>query len=135
MNALIIDKEIEAKIKKLIEFAETNPMPLEVLEQIMENKWPAPGNVGFDIEIPVGIRVVFTIEQQPFGWCKHMSVSLHYPDPEIMPHFSVVEMLLEYFGMDTLHTALQNGFVYIEENICPKAVNVISPYPEFIGTI
>ncbi|MCK9458486.1 MAG: hypothetical protein M0R80_02435 [Proteobacteria bacterium] len=131
MTALIIDESIEAKIKTLIEFAEAHPMPLEALVKILEGTMDAPGNVGFDIEIPMGFRVVFTIEQQPFGWCKHMSISVESSNPEHMPNFAAVQMLLDNFGMISLKTALENGFVYLEETISPKAVNIISPYPEF----
>ena len=74
---------------------------------------PPPGeNENYVITIPLNFRVVFTIEQYPGGWFKHLSVSV--PVKNKGPHPQAVEMIMAEFGMGDLKARPGNS-VYIED--------------------
>lgn len=63
-------------------------------------------------------RVVFTIEEQPIGWCNHISISLN---KSFLPYETAVEEIIKKFGMKPL----EESHFYIEEGEIPS-INVIS---------
>jgi hypothetical protein len=126
-----MDVDVKDKIKKLIDFAEQNPVTLQTMMEIMDGvASPAGSFAKFRIDILIGYRVVFTVEEHPGGWMKHISISIN--DAEKLPGFPAIDMILEEFGMGTLQNALEQKLVYLEETITPKAVNILQQYPEFL---
>jgi hypothetical protein len=70
--------------------------------------------------IPDGYRVVFSIEEQPIGWCRHLSVSVDkkgkYPTPQ------AVELIMQEFGMgNDIDNSLK---VWMEKE--GEAINVVT---------
>ena len=122
MRPLVIGNEEKQSIARVIEFAEKHPLTRAVMEKRMENPdFSPPGdNPNFVCDIPVGFKCVFTIEEQPVGWSRHLSVSVD--DPQKMPSIPAVEMLMKEFGFKG---SLKECYVYLEDNISPKAVNII----------
>lgn len=121
MRPLMFGEEQKKEVARVMEFAEKHAFSKAVMEKRMENVGTPPGdNPEFFCLIPVGFKCVYTIEEQPFGWCRHLSVSVDNPDK--MPSIPAVEMLMKEFGF---RGKLKECYVYIEDKIVPKAVNII----------
>ena len=88
------------QVQAIIDYAEDHPISLAELEVVHEgrsNFSPSefPGHV---LETKRGLRVVYTIEEQPIGWCRHLSISFRLtgevPDEDR-------NSILSDFGFDT----------------------------------
>jgi hypothetical protein len=126
MRALVIDDKNKGNIAKLIEYAEAHKFSIDALKKMMSGDMPPAGDyLGHVITIDQGYRVVFSIEEQPIGWCRHLSIStrnLYHEFPGKIPDSKTVEMIMEKFGMgNNLNDCVK---VWIEEG-CP-AVNVVT---------
>ncbi len=88
MRPLIIDPTARADIARVIRHAEANPVSLIEITRAMSNPDLAVGNKPEHVcTVPIGYRCVFSIEQQPKGMCRHLSVSvvtLRVPSVEAM---------------------------------------------------
>lgn len=124
---LLISDEIKKTIKKLMVYAEDHKISYDKMKKIMDRKLPPPGdNKNYVITIPLNFRVVFTIEQHPGGWFKHLSVSV--PVKNKGPHPQAVEMIMAEFEMGDLNARPGNS-VYIEEiGNGYKAINILCPF-------
>ncbi len=94
MSALVLGPEEIQALKSLREYAESNPMNMDDLLDII-NGDPAAGDFDeFTRYIPVGFKVVYSIEQQLPGDIRHLSVSCEKqaPPPE------AVEVIKEHLG-------------------------------------
>lgn len=118
MSVLVIGTEEKETLKNLREHAEKNEFSLDDLLDIMNKAEPPAGDrKGFSCIIPVGVRIVHTIENHPGGKMRHMSVSLQnskLPMPEL------VNMILPELGFKT---DMSECHVSIEET--EKAINVM----------
>lgn len=105
MDVLIIGKAERESIKKLIKYAEDNPLTQEYLEKHdeppakesgMTHSNPESMEVGakYTVEFPGGVNVTYTHEHQPLAECRHMSISSMAKYPTI----GVVEMMMREFG-------------------------------------
>lgn len=124
MRPLIIDENARAEIAKVLEFAELNRIYEDEMRArvAVPKGYSPPGDDSHHVcHIDVGFRCVLTVEEQPFGWCKHLSVSVD--DTEKVPHPASIKILMQEFGMNK---SLEECYVYIEE-VSPKAVNIICP--------
>lgn len=119
MRVLVIgQEEKEETIKTLIEYAKSHPISRQQLEQ----KSIIVGNIKeYVCTIPMGFRVVFSFENQPIGWCRHISISV--PDNNKLPSPQAVSMIIEEFGFPSNINDQDN--VWIETESIPNAVNVI----------
>lgn len=121
MRALLIDETAKQSIADTIRFAEENRYPRFQMAQLMNGKIPTPGDVeGHCCYLTDGFKTVFTIEEQPVGWCRHLSVSVASTDK--MPHIEAVKMIMKEFG---IQKSLEDCYVYVEDSF-PKSVNIIS---------
>ena len=123
MRALVIDEQAKQDIANLLKYADKNRISKPFLlaaAAAMNGGNPAVGDIPQHCcHFRDGFKVVLSIEQQPNGWCKHLSVSVD--NPEKLPSIEAVKMIIEEFGMKSL----DDSNVYIEETT-PKAVNIIS---------
>lgn len=122
MRVLLIDDSIRAKIKTLIDYAEKNPFSMdELLDTHNKELAPAGDMDGFSLQIPMGYMVVYSIEKQPMGKVRHLSVSVGTENK--MPSQESVQMIMEEFGFKN---KLLNCSVSIEE-VSPvkKAINIL----------
>ena len=71
--------------------------------------------------IPVGFRAVYSIEEHPIGWCRHLSVSVSTKNR--VPSVPAVEMIMHEFGFKGTITEQLN--VWLEDTE-PKAANVLA---------
>lgn len=98
-GALIITDETQKKIDALIRNAQLRPYTMDDLLDIKNGAMIPPGDEpDFRIEIPVGYRVVYTIEHQVDRKFIHMSISVagknKLPDP------IVVGIILQLFHVE-----------------------------------
>jgi hypothetical protein len=120
MRALIIGPVEEAKIATLKALAETNVHDAKADMDAVPGA-VRDGNARQTIALPIGFSVTYTLERQPIGLCRHLSVSVdkrgHVPSPE------AVTMILEAFGMSPWEEALN---IWVENfGRGEKAINVI----------
>lgn len=125
MRALLLDDTTTAKIKKLVDFAEKNQLSHGDLKRIVKGVTPAPGNrPGFSVEIPIGFRIVFTIEEHKRNKVvRHLSISVDGGE-NMLPNQVAVETLIKEFGFKK---PLKDCMVYLEqlEPTEHQAVNII----------
>lgn len=77
MRPLVIDEAARKELARVREFAEANPIPQTTLKAMITGNHPPPGDYPeWTAELPHGWRVVFTVEDQPMGRVRHLSVSV-----------------------------------------------------------
>jgi hypothetical protein len=124
----LIDDEVRVQAEALICTAKENPYPFDRLQKIEAGLEKPPGD-HYRIIIPLGYRVVYSIEQHPtrdgsFQWVQHLSVSVStttWPNLEY-----AVPMILDLFGIPS---ALEQCIVYLEgedDPTLPNAINVVA---------
>jgi hypothetical protein len=124
MRPLIIDEKVREEIARICEHADENRIDFKELQartEIPGGFSPIGDDPNFCCHIDLGFRCVFSIEEQPSGWCKHLSVSVD--DVNKVPAIEAVKVLMEEFG---INKSLEECYVYMEETT-PRAVNIISP--------
>ena len=63
---IVIDDNVKGSLSKLAEYANNNQYSFDDLLDIKNGDLKPPGDESqFCVEVPVGCKVVFTIEQQP----------------------------------------------------------------------
>lgn len=121
MRPLIIDEEAKQNIARVLAYAEKHKYTKDQMVSLMNGIGTIPGDdPGFCCRFRVGFRAVFCIEEQPFGWSKHLSVSVD--NPKKAPHEQAVRLLMQEFGIST---PLEECHVWLEEGPV-SAVNVIA---------
>ena len=126
LEILLMDDELNSRISELILHAEANPFDFDTMKHASDNRLPIipEGCKDFEIELPLDIRVVYTVEEHPRGICKHISISQNNDTPSNDNLFVV----LRHFGFTT-NFRDNNAYAYIENCVVNgekcKAVNVI----------
>lgn len=95
---LAIGPEEIARIKAAVAYADAHRVTFETLLHIRVGLARPPGDdPRFVTMIPFGYRCVFTIEKQPMGWCRHLSVSV--PNGRgLCPNPLAVDEIMKHFG-------------------------------------
>ena len=121
MRVLAINESVKAEIKQVIANAEQHRYDLAMMRKLISGDLPPAGDHARHVTIiPDGYRVVFSIEEQPIGWCRHHSVSVDkkgkYPTPQ------AVELIMQEFGMgNDIYNSLK---VWMEKE--GEAINVVT---------
>lgn len=91
MYPMLIDEDLRARLRDLAKKAEQNVVPMLRLAQLTENP-KGPGleahmqqMVAQTMDIPMCYCVTYSVEEQPFGLARHMSLSITTPGARI-PH-------------------------------------------------
>jgi len=123
-HPLAIDEQIRGFIERVLNYAEENKISFDMTKEMIAGTRPPIGdNRNYVCYIPVGFRVAYSIEEQPCGWCRHMSVSVSTKDR--VPSIPAVEMLMKEFGFEgTINDQLHVGMEDIGEG--HRAVNVLA---------
>lgn len=101
MRALLIDDVVKSNLRRLVEHAEKNVFTIDDLLNIKNGAEPPPGDrEGFSCNIPIGFRVVFSIERQPIGMVRHLSVSVD--SEKSLPHPHAVIEIMRELGFENL---------------------------------
>jgi len=121
MRALVIDEKAKEKIRNLIKFAESHPYSIEHLKKVISGDRPPAGDYPEHvITLHEGYKVVFSIEEQPIGLCKHLSVSVNTEG--MTPRPEAVELIMDEFGMgNNIHDCIN---VWLEKET--ESVNVLT---------
>lgn len=110
MAALIIGATEQAQINKLVAYAKAHPIPLDVIRagavpdtemvRLQDRKPGFERPASQHVVLPGGFRAAFSIEQQPAGYCSHLSISvMGRAKKGAMPHPMAVAMICEAFGV------------------------------------
>jgi hypothetical protein len=97
-RVMVVGDAERANIKRVVGHALAHPFSRHLMIRIIEQvDLPAGERPGFSCSIPDGFRCVFTIEEHPLGWCRHLSVSAC--DPGRVPSIEAMQfMLMPEFG-------------------------------------
>lgn len=118
MRALLQSPEIQAAVDKCAAYAVAQRFNIHDLKHIQAHPERAAGNdPHFRLTVPMGFHCVFTIEQHPGGWMRHLSVSV---GGDKYPNERAVEALGQMFGFKT---PFAEWFKWLEEEA--RAVNVL----------
>lgn len=123
MRPMLIGPHVRERIAEVIAYAEAHRFSLHDLHRIMVHPEQAAGtNPAFVVEVPMGFKVVFTIEEQPMGLSRHLSVSV---DGENWPNEIAVQELGREFGFKTPY---EKWLKYLEKE--SRAVSVLELYEQ-----
>ena len=110
MRPLVLNNGVRSSIYKIIAYASENRISLEQMVERINDKKKRMIPLGDDpnrtIDIPVGYRVTFTIEQQrpPLDWVRHISVSIETESVDkTLPSLEAVQFLMAEFGFRPLN--------------------------------
>lgn len=122
MRPLIIDNNLKDKIGKLVAYAEKHPFTIDNLQDIKKKVREVPGDMeGYVLLLPFGYKIVFSIELQPAGKVRHLSMSVD--EDGKLPNPGVVGEIMKLIGFDN---EMEDCTIYMED-ISPvrKAINVL----------
>lgn len=118
VRPLIIGDEAKAKIAKVRAYAEQNVISLNEVIRLLGQTERAVGDDERRVcHLEVGFRVVFSLEEQPSGLCRHLSVSV---TGDKYPNEHAVELLAREFGFEQ---PKEQWLTWLEEHV--RAVNVV----------
>lgn len=93
MRPLVINEQVVESIKSLVKYAEGHIFSMDDLLDIYNKQLaPAGDDEAFVRIIPVGYRVVFSIEEQVGVKVRHLSISIDQDDKLPGPH-AVTEIM------------------------------------------
>lgn len=96
---LVLTDEGVAEIAAVVRYAEAHRHSLAQVLAMVGKRMPPPGNdPQHCVLLPFGYRCVFSIEQQPPGWMRHLSVSVLPAPVGAAPSVEAVAVLLPLFG-------------------------------------
>lgn len=121
MTILYIGEEERRSIKKLKVYAENNKYPYTEMLRLKDGKIPAPGDLPeYTLQLP-HFKIVYSVEQHPRGWMKHISVSVakkgRFPLPE------AINIIINEFGFKGKVDDNKLNYVYIDD--VSQSINVM----------
>jgi hypothetical protein len=130
MNALIIDENIKKRIKEIEFHAFNNVVPIRQLAESGKLKQGDPNPIqeyieNYELEIPVGFRVVFSVEEQgtpdESNLMRHLSMSVSGGN---IPNPLSVDMVAQEFDIPPIY----NCAIWIEKFEGSRlAINIVYP--------
>lgn len=77
VRPLVVNEMSRSEVARVVNFAEHRRYNLHEVFQMLGGRLRPPGDIaGHICVLPVGYRCCFSIEQQPMGWSRHLSVSV-----------------------------------------------------------
>lgn len=124
MRVLVIDEMAKAKVMRVKEYALANRRTIHDVMRAMKGQ-SVPGNdANRVVRLFDGYKVVYSVEQQPRGWCHHISIGIKPRSAKALyPHEQAVREILKLFELPPLEEAV---FSYAEDVAgAEKAVNLL----------
>ena len=119
--------EQEEIVAQLRSYAEHNPLSQERMQRLMARLDPPPGDdPSYRCILPVDYSCVFTVEWQPIGFVRHLSVST--PDSGRVPNNVMLQMIMPAFGFRSkdIFGMMRKRLAWLEDlGGGHKAVNMI----------
>jgi hypothetical protein len=122
MRPFIIDDKLKTQIASLVAYAEKNPVSIdELLDTVNKQAKPVGDFSQHTLNLPFGYRIVYSIEEQPKGKIRHLSMSVN--EDEKLPNEFVVREVMKLIGFKN---ELENCEVFLESiSLSRQAVNVL----------
>lgn len=128
MNFIMVTDATRNKAAEAMAYADANRINMHHLMSIMGKRAPSPGDDPKRvIFLPPHFYFVYTIEQQPMGWCRHITLAPIKMDSGIpVPPPEVCEALIDQvFGLklkidDAVSVWTDNG-----DHDNPNTINVV----------
>ena len=100
MSVIILDEEIQTRMAAVKQYALDNRISIAQIRKTIAREIPPAGDdenrvVHFK---GTGLRLVLTLEEQPIGWCWHISASI--PRENYMPDKPMMLVIMREFGID-----------------------------------
>lgn len=93
----VIDEAFINSMKELSDYAENNHFTMDDLLDVYNNQLsPAGDHTEYTRILPFGYKVVFTIEEQPAGNVRHLSMSVDEDDK--LPNEIVIREVMKQLG-------------------------------------
>lgn len=128
MSVLIITEANKEKIAELIKYADENPFNMDYMKRLMKGiESPAGDDENYVCYLDFAYRVVFTIEQHPVGWCRHLSISVAVEGK--YPSVQAVIMIGNEFGVTCSYNETDDAFIvpqggaWVEEET--ESINIV----------
>lgn len=122
MRPIIIYDQVRIDIQNVIEYAEKHIMTRRIMLETMKGLHPPIGDTKeYICEIPIGYRVCYSIEDQPAGMAKHISISVMFDG--LYPSRTAVLQIAKLFGIN-IDNKMQR--IWIEKEF--EAVNFVEIY-------
>lgn len=118
MFPLIIDKSSEERIRTLVEYAQKNPI---VIFKGKSSK-VAGDDIKHVCDLDIGYRLVFSIEHQPLGNVRHISISVNHGGD--LPQTKEVNRLMKMTGFQNVFQKCMDAWI---ETVAPGhyAINAL----------
>jgi len=71
---MFLDDSARAEIKRVVEYAKTHKVDYDRVKGMMTGMLPPIDSQSRYAAVVMGHRCIFAIEEQPLGWCLHLSV-------------------------------------------------------------
>lgn len=132
VRACSIDQNVRREIKRVMDWAFAHPLStMDVLRTVSKSRPPIGDSFEHTCVIPIGYKVAFSLEMQPSGIHRHISISL-INNPGKLPGVAAVQMICEEFGFQGMVADMaripdkSDAYVW-EEMTGPKtaAINVL----------
>lgn len=97
MRLLIIDDTIKEVIQRVVTYAEMHVYSMDDLLDMYNKQLPIVGDIPEHVcHIPMGFRVVYSIEEQNVGKIRHISISVETSGK--LPSVPAIEQIIKLFG-------------------------------------
>jgi len=122
VRPLIIDDLVRRCLEGLAEHAEENPLTMDdLLDTYNKQKKPIGDDDMHVVELPFGYRVVYSIEEQPVGKVRHLSMSVN--EDKKLPNMEAVKEIMKILGF---RNDIQDCYVKLEDYAPNRqAINVL----------
>ena len=115
-SILVITDEYREQIAALREYAKNNVVTLQQIKDTIAGKRDPIGDTSEHSLTMGNHRVVFSLEEQPVGLMKHLSVSVL--GNEVLPHPESILLIMKEFGFQTTKLPDMSKILKHEEPDC-----------------
>jgi len=96
---IIINEQVKKDIEEVKKRAKKKVFNIDMMKKLAAGDLPPPGDSPhFRCDVPVGVKVVYTLEEHPLGLCEHISMSSAGLG-SVLP-IEDVNRILEAYGID-----------------------------------